>query len=152
MSRVLVVDDDDAIRKLVALVARRRGFEVDLATDGLEALDLITHRSYDVAVVDLMMPRVNGYDLVAYMKQLPERPFVVIVTAMADALLTQLDASIVQSIIRKPFDIEFLGSLLSQLSEAMRQQRNAMQGDRTHSRDESVGGDVIPFPGRSPAC
>ena len=40
----------------------------------------------DVAVIDLMMPRLNGYDLVAYIKQLPERPFVVIVTAMSDAL------------------------------------------------------------------
>lgn len=152
MSRILVVDDDDAIRKLVALVARRRGFEVDVATDGLEALDLITHRSYDVAVVDLMMPRVNGYDLVAYMKQLPERPFVVIVTAMADALLAQLDASIVQSIIRKPFEIEFLGSLLTQLSVAMREQRNTRIDEPTHRLDESFGGDVIPFPGRRPAC
>lgn len=147
MSRILVVDDDDAIRKLVALIARRRGFEVDLATDGLEALDLITHRSYDVAVIDLMMPRVNGYDLVAYMKRLPERPFVVIVTAMADTLLTQLDTTIVQSVIRKPFDVEFLGTLLTQLSAAMRERRETMPSDR-QSTGESSGGDVIPFPHR----
>ena len=145
MPTILVVDDDEAIRKLVALVARRRGFAVDLASDGREALDLITHRTYDVAVVDLMMPRLNGYDLVAYMKDLPDRPFVVIVTAMTDALISHVDASIVQSVIRKPFDIELLGRLLTELSEAMQERRKKLEGDFAGEADN-----VFRFPARPP--
>lgn len=144
MSTILVVDDDEAIRKLVALVARRLGLSVDVACDGSEALDLITHNTYDVAVIDLMMPRLNGYDLVAYMKGLPERPFVVIVTAMTDALVSQLDATIVQSIIRKPFDVDLLGGLLTQLSDAMRERRRARAADPPVEQSN-----VFPFPGRT---
>lgn len=147
MPKILVVDDDDAIRKLVALVARRKGFDVDLATDGVEALDLIASRSYDVAVIDLMMPRLNGYDLVTHLKDIPERPFVVIVTAMTDTLVAQLDASIVQSIIRKPFDIDLLGGLMTQLSETMRERRNAKGtgAETVPPAGESVD-NVVPFP------
>jgi DNA-binding response OmpR family regulator len=149
MPSILVVDDDDAIRKLVALVARRQGFEVDLATDGLEALDLITQRSYDVAIVDLMMPRLNGYELVTHMKRLPERPFVVIVTAMTDSLVAQLDASIVQSVIRKPFDINLLGSLMTQLSAAMRERRGATRDETGPAIDDLARNNVVPFRDRN---
>lgn len=147
MSNILIVDDDDSIRKLVALVARRYGFDVDLACDGIEALDLLTHRAYDVAVIDLMMPRLNGYDLVGYLRELPDRPFVVIVTAMTDALVAQLDATIVQSIIRKPFDIELLGSLLTQLSQACRERRRLAAPEASEGNEDNV----VPFPER-PAC
>ena len=146
MPTILVVDDDEAIRKLVALVARRRGFAVDLASDGREALDLISHRTYDVAVIDLMMPRLNGYDLVAYMKNLPDRPFVVIVTAMTDALISHLDSSIVQSVIRKPFDVDLLGGLLTQLSESMRERRR----HDVMAEPAVEGENVFRFPARPP--
>jgi CheY-like chemotaxis protein len=143
MPRLLVVDDDSGIRNLVSLIGKRKGFEVDAASDGLQALEMVTQNSYDVAVVDLMMPRVNGYDLVARIKQLPEKPFVVIVTAMSDATVAQLDPSIVQSIVRKPFDIELLGSILLQLAETMKVRRQSGSDD---SKSEGI---VVPFPGQS---
>jgi DNA-binding response OmpR family regulator len=147
MPRLLVVDDDAGIRNLVSLIGKRKGFEVETASDGMQALDLVTHNSYDVAVIDLMMPRVNGYDLVAYMKRLPEKPFVVIVTAMTDTLVAQLDANIVQSIVRKPFDIDLLGGVLLQLAETMKIRR----GQSASLESESPEGIVVPFPGRT-AC
>ena len=111
--QILIVDDDPAIRNLLRLVAERRGLSVDMAADGTEALELLAERRYDLAVVDLMMPRLNGYDLVTALRAFPQRPAIVIATAMTDSLVGLLDAEIVHTIIRKPFDIEMVGALMA---------------------------------------
>ena len=111
--QILVVDDDPSIRTLLRLIAERRGLSVDLAADGAEALQLLEERRYDLAIIDLMMPRVNGYELVSAVRTFPQRPAVVIATAMTDSLIGLLDAEIVHTIIRKPFDIEIVGSLMT---------------------------------------
>lgn len=111
--QILIVDDDPSIRNLLRLVAERRGLSVDMAADGTEALELLAERRYDLAVVDLMMPRLNGYDLVTALRTFPQRPAIVIATAMTDSLVGLLDAELVHTIIRKPFDIEMVGALMA---------------------------------------
>jgi DNA-binding response OmpR family regulator len=111
--QILIVDDDKSIRTLLRLVAERRGYSVDVAADGLEAMQLLSERRYDLAIIDLMMPRVNGYELVDGIRRFDQRPTIVIATAMTDSLIGLLDAEIVHSIIRKPFDIEMLGALMT---------------------------------------
>lgn len=61
-SAVLVVDDDEAIRKLYQTVLGRRGFEVETAADGGDGLKRIAERSFDVIITDLAMPVMNGMD------------------------------------------------------------------------------------------
>lgn len=116
VTSLLVVDDDDAIRTLLELIGRRRGFTVDTAADGLEALALLRERDYDLAVIDLMMPRLSGYELLDHVAGLPRKPLVVIATAMTDALIGDLDAAIVHTIMRKPFDVEVIAELLGELA------------------------------------
>jgi two-component system nitrogen regulation response regulator GlnG len=116
--QVLIVDDDSSIRTLLRLVAERRGFSVDIAADGVEALRLLSERHYDLAIIDLMMPRVNGYELVDGIRRFERRPTIVIATAMTDSLIGLLDAELVHSIIRKPFDIETLGALMTAILES----------------------------------
>jgi CheY-like chemotaxis protein len=111
--QILIVDDDPSIRTLLRLIAERRGLSVDLAADGAEALQMLAETQYDLAIIDLMMPRVNGYELVTAVRTFPQRPAVVIATAMTDSLIGLLDAEIVHSVIRKPFDIEIVGSLMA---------------------------------------
>ena len=125
---ILVVDDDASIRTLLRLVAERRGFSVDVAADGAEALQLLAEFQYDLAIIDLMMPRVNGYELVTALRAWQARPAVVIATAMTDSLIGQLDAEIVHSIIRKPFDIEMIGALMAAI---------VGESDRTERRDDA---------------
>jgi DNA-binding response OmpR family regulator len=60
---VLVADDDDDIRDLVAFRLDRAGYEVLRAGDGQEALDLAREHRPDLAVLDVMMPRLTGYDV-----------------------------------------------------------------------------------------
>jgi DNA-binding response OmpR family regulator len=134
---VLVVDDDPGIRGLLKLIAERHGFAVDVAGDGIEALQKLAECTYDLAIIDLMMPRLNGYDLVQNMRSHEERPMIVVATAMTDTLIGQLDPEIVHSILRKPFDIEVVGALMTELLTAMTAKRPAKA---------AVPDNVIPFP------
>ena len=140
--QILVVDDDSSIRTLLRLVAERRGFSVDMAADGVEALRLLSENHYDLAIVDLMMPRVNGYELVDGLRRFEQRPTIVIATAMTDSLIGLLDAELVHSIIRKPFDIEMLGALMTAI---VKSKPAAQQADAPHE-------EVVELPAPPPPC
>ncbi len=113
--RVLVVDDEPAIRALVAKIVERAGFPVDAAADGAEAIEKVNQTDYAVIVLDLMMPGVSGYEFVDFLQQRGgKRPSVIVITAAAEASLTrQLDPGVVHSIVRKPFDINVLADLVT---------------------------------------
>ncbi|HEU4889544.1 MAG TPA: response regulator [Thermoanaerobaculia bacterium] len=143
--QILIVDDDSSIRTLLRLVAERRGYSVDVAADGVEALRLLSERRYDLAIIDLMMPRVNGYELVDGIRRFEQRPTIVIATAMTDSLIGLLDAEIVHSIIRKPFDIEMLGALMSAIVDSK------LAGVQSQER-ESAHEEMLEPPAPPPPC
>ena len=106
--RILIVDDDDPIRALLMTVLRRRGFNADCARNGVEALELLAACRYSLVVLDLMMPRMNGYEVLDHVgKMAPAiRPFVLVLTAGLGT--RNFDTSFVVGTIQKPFDIELL--------------------------------------------
>lgn len=106
--RILVVDDDDAIRALVRTVVRRRGFAVDTARNGLDALEQIHARRYSMIVLDLMMPLMTGYELLEHLARLPvdDRPCVLVLTAGLEPRV--LNTELVVGTIHKPFDLNLL--------------------------------------------
>lgn len=112
LPRVLVTEDDDAIRRLLAMTLRRRRIDVHLAKDGNEALEALQRERWSVLVLDLMMPRVSGWEIVRWLGANPQRkPKSVIVVSAADRdVLRKLDPGIVNAIIFKPFDINELGA------------------------------------------
>lgn len=133
--RVLVVDDEPAIRALVAKIVERAGLSVDTAADGAIAIDKLSHTAYAAIVLDLMMPIIDGYGLIEHLKQRGgPRPAIIVISAGDSASLRQLDGAMVHSIIRKPFDIDVLGDLV--VAAAM----TAVESE------EQQDGDVIPFP------
>jgi DNA-binding NtrC family response regulator len=67
--RALVVDDDDSIRTMLANVVGRQDLEVDTARDGVEAMERIDDDGYSVILLDLMMPRVDGYAVLRHLEQ-----------------------------------------------------------------------------------
>ncbi len=105
----LVVDDDDAIRRLISRILIREGVKVEPARDGVEAIEKIAERRFDIILLDLMMPRMNGFEVLGHLKKHhPELlRTVVVLTAVADNVLSALDADVFQTI-RKPFDIQLL--------------------------------------------
>lgn len=106
--RILIVDDDDPIRALLMTVLRRRGFHADCARNGVEAVELLAACRYSLVVLDLMMPRMNGYEVLDHIGMMPTatRPFVLVLTAGLG--LRSFDSSFVVGTIQKPFDIELL--------------------------------------------
>ena len=69
MVNILIVDDDKNIRKLLQVVLERQGFNVHLASDGLEALKVIDQVKIDLAVVDIMMPNIDGFEFTKTLRE-----------------------------------------------------------------------------------
>jgi DNA-binding response OmpR family regulator len=141
-SKVLVVDDEPAIRALVAKIVERAGHPVDTARDGAEAIQKIEQTQYAVVVLDLMMPNIDGYGLIQHLKAREGvKPAVIVVSAGDSAALRQLDGAMVHSILRKPFDIDVLGDLITAAVKA---------AEENVATEEA--GDVLQFPRSDAAC
>lgn len=109
---LLIVDDEAPIRRLLAKVAERAGFDVDTAKDGVEALEMFERKDYAIAIVDLMMPRISGYELVQKLNTIEPRPAVIVATALTNGAVASLDDSMVRRVIKKPFDINAVAAAL----------------------------------------
>jgi two-component system response regulator VanR len=115
--RVLVVEDEDAIRALLVAALRREPFEVDAAADGAAALQLVAANDYAVIILDLMMPRLNGFEFLdAFQAAAPAASSVVfVVTAFDDVMIGRLRADRVHAIVRKPFDVPQLVAMVREV-------------------------------------
>jgi CheY-like chemotaxis protein len=67
--RILLCDDSTTERTSLAQILRREGYDVDEAADGAAALTLLKGRGYDLMLLDLQMPGVDGFDVLAYVQQ-----------------------------------------------------------------------------------
>lgn len=121
--RLLVVDDEKPIRQLLARIAQRAGFEVDTAIDGQQALEMLQAKPYAIAIVDLMMPRLSGYELLQKIAALNPRPVVLVATAMANGDVASLDDSMVRRVIKKPFDVNAVAKALIDTAKQIAEQQ-----------------------------
>ena len=107
--KILVVDDDDAIRMMVERVLAREQFDVESARDGFEAIEKLTRNDYATVLLDLMMPRVDGHGVLRFLEEkLPEAPPVIVMTANAHSAPEAAAAGPVFRVLSKPFDIRQL--------------------------------------------
>ena len=108
--RILVVDDDDAIRAMVERVLRREKFEVESARDGFEAIEKLAHKDYATVLLDLMMPRVDGNGVLQFLETKPceQKPQVIIMTANLSSAAESPHVDKVAQVLPKPFDIRQL--------------------------------------------
>jgi CheY-like chemotaxis protein len=112
---VLVVDDEPQVVWVLEFSLQGEGYETFTAHDGFEALDQIRRHKPDLMVLDVMMPRMDGWSVLEALSDLPValRPRVVMVTALASptdrARAEQLGAA---AYVPKPFDMEHLVGVL----------------------------------------
>ena len=74
MYRILVVDDEANIREVIKEYAEFEGHEVDEACDGMQAVDMVRERDYDIIIMDVMMPRLDGYSACKEIRKLKQIP------------------------------------------------------------------------------
>lgn len=79
--RVLVVEDSEALRESLRLGLARAGFAVDVAGDGRQGLVLARNNPYDLLVLDLLLPELDGLGVLAQLREKEDRPHVLILTA-----------------------------------------------------------------------
>jgi DNA-binding response OmpR family regulator len=116
--RALVVEDDPAIRRLVEKLLTRLHVEIDLAGDGKTAIDKLRAHHYSVLVLDLMVPELNGFEVIDFLKREKLTVPVAVVSAVSQQALTKLDLDVVKLVISKPFDVdEFTKAILELCAE-----------------------------------
>ncbi len=102
---ILVVEDDSAIRKLVTMVLKRHGYEVDIAADGMEAVRKLGVADYDVIVLDLMMPRLDGFTFLDTCEDTARLRKVIVTSAASPAVIRERMQRAPFDLLPKPFDI-----------------------------------------------
>lgn len=116
--RALVVEDDPAIRRLVEKLLTRRRIAIDTASDGRTAIRKLSTETYSVLVLDLMVPELNGFEIIEYIKRENLPIPVAVVSAVSQQALTKLDLDVVKLVISKPFDVdEFTKAILTLCAE-----------------------------------
>jgi CheY-like chemotaxis protein len=82
-SRVLLVEDDRSLRRYLEVVLRREGYDVTVAADGLEAMRATLTAPVDLVVTDAIMPNLNGFELVRFLRRTPQLSHIPIVLLSA---------------------------------------------------------------------
>ena len=121
VGRVLVVDDDDVIRQLITVNLELEGFDVVTAVDGQDALDKIKDARPDVVTLDVMMPRLDGWETAARLRQDPETAHVKVVLLSARAQEADIQRGHrigVDAYLTKPFDPDELIETVRRLAAA----------------------------------
>ncbi|HLY61563.1 MAG TPA: response regulator [Terriglobia bacterium] len=113
MKKILVVEDDRAIRLLISELMKTAGYDVDSAKDGVEGLEKIRKKKYDLVLLDVWMPRMNGLEVLAKLRPETSRPRVIVMTAdnTPETLLTAVREQAYQYV-SKPFQPKALQELV----------------------------------------
>jgi len=119
IKRILVADDEESIRWVLSKALVKKGFTVDLATNGTEALDLFRKTPYDLAILDIKMPGISGLDLLTTFHQERPETLVVIITAES-TMKNAIDAMKrgAYDYFTKPFDLDTLDAVIMKASQA----------------------------------
>ena len=76
--KVLIVDDEELIRNIIKEYCHNEGYITDEASDGLEAIDKVQNNDYDIVILDLMMPKLDGYSSYSQIKSIKNVPTIVL--------------------------------------------------------------------------
>lgn len=116
MIRILIVDDEEAIANLIRMNLVKAGYQCEIASDGEEAANAIEERPFDLILLDIMLPKLNGYEVLEYAKSL-DVP-VIFLTAMGETQQKVKGLKLgAEDYIAKPFEI---AELLARVETVLR--------------------------------
>lgn len=136
---ILLAEDEKQLSRALVTAMQATGYHVDPAYNGQEAVDLAGQRAYDVIILDIMMPKLNGIEALKQLRQTGNKTYVIMLTAMAeiDDKVTGLDAG-ADDYLTKPFSLkELLARLRSLERRSEDYQENVLNfADITLDNDE----------------
>ena len=123
MNKILVVEDEEAIANLISMNLKHAGYECDVANDGGKGADLMAETDYDLCILDIMLPEIDGYELLEYASDIGIP--VIFVTAKGETLdkVRGLKAG-AEDYICKPFEIL---ELLARVENVLRRHKKVEQ-------------------------
>ena len=116
-SRILLVEDNELNQQLATELLRQRNFAVDVAPNGQEALNVLRRQSYDLVLMDVQMPVMDGYEATHFLRRLPQFKELPIIAMTANALHTDREQALevgMNDHIPKPIELQLLLSKLLQ--------------------------------------
>jgi len=128
--KILIVDDDDALRKNIAEVLTGAGYDTKQAASGREAVDIAADADFDVVLLDLIMPKMSGSDVLVELKRVSPRSKVIMITAFA-SIENAVDAMKrgAADYLSKPFKIDDLLMRVMRVLEEARLDLSALAGN-----------------------
>ncbi|TYO98656.1 two component Fis family sigma54 specific transcriptional regulator [Geothermobacter ehrlichii] len=117
--RILIADDEDSIRWVLERSLSRQGYEVATASDGRQALELFRHHQFDMAILDIRMPGIDGLELLE--RFLAERPDLLVIIMTAETSMKNAIEAMKKGAydyLPKPFDLDEVDALILKASKA----------------------------------
>jgi DNA-binding NtrC family response regulator len=118
-SKILVVDDEDALRTVLSGELVSEGYDVRTAADGDDAISNLQKESFDLVLLDIKMPRMNGFEVLKFVKEKYPKTRVVMLTGFAD-LKNAIESKKLgaEDFVSKPYDlVDLLTTIERVLSE-----------------------------------
>ncbi|MEQ1509286.1 MAG: response regulator [Sphingopyxis sp.] len=115
MTRILLAEDDDAMRGYLARALERNGYDVTTAATGREALDYVESGTFDLLLTDIVMPEMDGIELAQRAQALTPAPKVMFITGFAAVALHANDAVPDARLLSKPFHLKDLVAQVDQI-------------------------------------
>ena len=114
--QVLIVDDNEINRDMLARRLHRRDFQITMAVNGREALELVRQSPYDLILLDIMMPEVDGYTVLKFLKEDPRLKNIAVIMISAieemDSVMKCMEIG-ADDYLTKPFDPDMLKSAIN---------------------------------------
>jgi two-component system response regulator MtrA len=141
-ARILLIEDDPSIREVTAIGLGAAGFDVTTAADGVDGLERFRADPYDLILLDVMLPRLDGYEVARQVRRASTVP-IVMLTARGDTMdvVVGLEAG-ADDYVRKPFD---LPELIARIRAALRRAGTAAD----EGTELGIGGLTIDIAGRT---
>ncbi len=139
-SHILVVEDEEKLARFIELELVHEGYEVSKSGDGREALTMATEESFDLILLDIMLPGLNGLEVLRRLNQ--DNPTPVILLTARDAVMDKvsgLDAGAVDYI-TKPFAIE---ELLARIRVALKLHKKDLGNEPVHYNNVEEEGNLV---------
>jgi len=144
--KILLVDDDDLSRRMMALLLSEKGYNYDIASNGLEAIEAVKSQPYDIILMDLQMPMMDGFEATSKIRNWEagnqHTPIVALTAMLFDDEIQKCLSVGMDDCISKPFNTESLFQLIETYTGQSKGQAQTKDLQETTGIDEPVMLDI----------